>query len=231
MVLLAADTSGKLGSIAVARCGQPSSCEVLGIAALEGGTFSAQVIPQIAGLLERLGLSKSDLEGLAVVSGPGSFTGLRIGLAAIKALAEILRKPTAAVSLLEAVAAAANVKGVNVAGNITAALDAGRGEIYIGEYATAGAEANLSSAAHEQLCTPEEFLERSSAFVVTPDAIIADFARGAGKQVQQVDRPRADTIATLGWRKMQAHILVSPEELEANYIRRTDAELLSKSGS
>jgi tRNA threonylcarbamoyladenosine biosynthesis protein TsaB len=226
MLVLAADTSGKFGSIAVARCEPPSSCEVLGIAALDGGTFSAQLIPQVAALLERLGLSKSDLQGFAVVSGPGSFTGLRIGLAAIKALAEILRKPIAAISLLEAVAAAANTTG-----RVTAALEAGRGEIYIGEYAAGDDRAIHSSMAHEQLCTGEEFIERAVALVVTPDAKIADLARDAGKQVQQVDRPRADTIAALGWRKMQAHMLVSPEELEANYIRRTDAELLFKSGS
>ncbi|HEY1802770.1 MAG TPA: tRNA (adenosine(37)-N6)-threonylcarbamoyltransferase complex dimerization subunit type 1 TsaB [Terriglobales bacterium] len=225
MLLLAADTSGKFGSIVVARCEPPSSCEVLGIAALEGGTFSAQLIPQIAALLKRLGLSKSDIEGFAVVSGPGSFTGLRIGLAAIKALAEILGKPIAAISLLEAVAAAANTTG-----RVTSALEAGRGEIYIAEYATGEAEAILSSAAHEQLCTREEFIARASALVVTPDARIADLARAAGKQVLQVDCPHADAIAALGWKKMQAHMLVSPEELEANYIRRTDAELLSKLG-
>lgn len=224
MLLLAVDTSGKFGSIAVARCEGRSSCEILGIAALEGGTFSAQLIPQVADLLARLGLSKRDLEGFAVVSGPGSFTGLRIGLAAVKALAEILRKPIAAISLLQAVAAAANATG-----KVTAALEAGRGEIYIGEYAVGHAEAMLS-AAHEQLCTREELIERVTTLVVTPDASIADLARAAGKQVLQVDRPRADAIAALGWKKMQVHMLVSPEELEANYIRRTDAELLSKLG-
>lgn len=231
MLLLAADTSGKFGSIAVARCEAPSSCEVLGITALEGGTFSAQLIPQVAALLERLGLSKSDLEGFAVVSGPGSFTGLRIGLAAIKALAEILRKPIAAVSLLEAVAEAARINGLDMGGKITAALEAGRGEIYVGEYRVGDASANPPAVAPERLCTREEFIERAVALVVTPDASIADLARGAGKQVQQVNRPRADAIAALGWKKMQARMLVSPEELEANYIRRTDAELLSKSGS
>jgi tRNA threonylcarbamoyladenosine biosynthesis protein TsaB len=231
MLLLAADTSGKYGSIAVARFEGADSCEVLGVAGLEGGTFSAQLIPQVAGLLERLGLSKRDLGGFAVVSGPGSFTGLRIGLAAIKALAEILGKPIAAVSLLEAVAAAANVKGASFEGNITAALDAGRSEIYIGEYATADDGAGRLSIAHEQLCTREEFLDRPAALVVTPDATIAGLARSAGKQVQQIEHPRADAIAALGWKKMQAHILVSPEDLKANYIRRTDAELLSKSGS
>ncbi len=223
MILLAADTSGKFGSIGLARCEAPSSCELLGISALEGGTFSAQLIPQIAALLERLDLTKSDLDGFAVVSGPGSFTGLRIGLAAVKALAEILQKPIAAVSLLEAVAAVAIARG-----SVTSALEAGRGEIYIGEYAVGDAKTILSSAGHEQLCTREEFIKRVTTLVVTSDASIADLARGAGKQVQQVDRPRADAIAALGWKKMQAHMLVSPEELEANYIRRTDAELLSK---
>jgi len=231
MLLLAVDTSGKFGSIAVARCEPPSSCAVLGIDTLEGGTFSAQLIPQVATLLKQLNLSKSDLDGFAVVSGPGSFTGLRIGLAAIKALAEILRKPIVAVSLLEAVAAGASTNGLNSQGKITAALEAGRGEIYFGEYAVGDAGTVHSSTVHEQLCTGEEFVERTSGLVVTPDARIADLARGAGKQVLQVDRPRADAIAALGWKKIQANMLVSPEELEANYIRRTDAELLTNSAS
>ncbi len=102
MLLLATDTSGKLGSIALAQCTSGEVCKVLEIVPLEGGTFSAQLIPQIAALLSRHGLGKLDLGVFAVVSGPGSFTGLRVGLAAIKALAEILNKPIVAVSLLEA---------------------------------------------------------------------------------------------------------------------------------
>jgi len=230
MLLLAVDTSGKSGSIAVARCEERSTCEVLGISALEGGTFSAQLIPQVATLLQGLGLSKGDLEGFAVVSGPGSFTGLRIGLAAVKALAEILHQPIAAVSLLEAVAAEAIIKSAKV-NTITAALEAGRGEIYIGEYATAEGNARHVSMLREHLYAGQEFVEHSAGLVVTPDARIAELARAAGKDIQQIERPRADAIARLGWQKMQAHTLVSPEELEANYIRRTDAELLSKSGS
>src|SRR6266513_435159 len=129
MLLLATDTSGKYGSIALAECGPGDACEVLEVVPLEGGTFSAQLVPQIAALLSKHGFGKQDLEAFAVVSGPGSFTGLRVGLAAIKALAEILDKPIVAISLLEAVAAS-----VSGSGKVLAALDAGRGEVYIGEY-------------------------------------------------------------------------------------------------
>src|SRR5580704_9525846 len=104
MLLLAVDTSGKHGSIALTRCGPDGDCDVIEVAPLPGGTFSAELVPQIATLLDRHGFSKTDLGGFAVVSGPGSFTGLRIGLAVIKALAEVLAKPVVAVSLLEALA-------------------------------------------------------------------------------------------------------------------------------
>ncbi len=101
--------------------------ETLELVSLEGGNFSAQLVPQISDLLNKHGLSKSDIDGFAVAAGPGSFTGLRVGLAAIKALAEILRKPIAAISLLEAVARSAGREG-----RLLAALDAGRGELYCG---------------------------------------------------------------------------------------------------
>src|SRR4029434_4231552 len=133
MILLAADTSGKHGSIALARVradpnGSPDALEILEIVPLAGGTFSAQLVPQIATLLSKHGLQVRDMGAFAAASGPGSFTGLRVGLAAIKALAEVLQKPIAAVSLLEVVARSANLHGT-----VLAALDAGRGEVYVGE--------------------------------------------------------------------------------------------------
>ena len=125
MLLLSIDTSGKQGSIALARAGEQSDdrdhIEVIEIAALTGGTFSAQLVPQIGSLLSGNGFTKYDLGALAVASGPGSFTGLRIGLAAVKALAEVLSKPIAAVSLLEVCAFTSAAQG-----KVIAALDAGR---------------------------------------------------------------------------------------------------------
>ena len=97
--------------------------QVMEVVPLSGGMFSAQLVPQIASLLQTHGLSKADIGAFIVVSGPGSFTGLRVGLAAIKALAEILQKPIVSVSLLEAIATASRAEG-----KVVAVLDAGRNE-------------------------------------------------------------------------------------------------------
>src|SRR5271170_1629817 len=115
MLLLAIDTSGRQGSIALARAGERSGgdddVDVVEIAPLVGGTFSAQLVPQISDLLPDNGFTRSDIGAFAVVSGPGSFTGLRIGLAAVKALAEVLEKPIAPVSLLEVCVLASGAQG------------------------------------------------------------------------------------------------------------------------
>jgi tRNA threonylcarbamoyladenosine biosynthesis protein TsaB len=220
MLLLAADTSGKHGSIALARCGPGDTCEVMEVIPLAGGTFSAQLVPQIAALLLKHQLGKQNIDGFAVVSGPGSFTGLRVGLAAIKGLAEVLGKPIAPVSLLEAAAVAAGLRG-----KVMAALDAGRNEIYLGEYDIQESPKALS----ERLLTMEEFVASGRGYViVTPDANVAGAARDAGLQVKEIERPRSDAIAQLGWKKILAGDTVSPEGLEANYIRRSDAEILGK---
>ncbi len=217
MLLLAVDTSGKHGSIALARCGPGDSCEVIEVVPLTGGTFSAQLVPQIAALLSHHGFDKRDLGAFTVVSGPGSFTGLRVGLAAIKALAEILEKPIAAVSLLEAVAEAGSSRGKGLS-----ALDAGRSEVYVADF-------NGTRTSNERLLTREElFASERGALIITPDASIAEAARTAGLQVEEIERPRSDAIARLGWKKILAAQTVSAEALDANYVRRSDAEIFFK---
>jgi tRNA threonylcarbamoyladenosine biosynthesis protein TsaB len=219
MLILAVDTSGKQGSIALAEC-ETGRCAVIEMVPLTGGTFSAQLVPQIATLLEKHGRSKSDLGGFAVVSGPGSFTGLRVGLAAIKALAEVLHKPIAAVSLLEAVASSGAARG-----RVLAALDAGRGDVYAGDY-----ELDLKVQMHsERLLSREEFIaEATGKALVTPDATLAEIARAAGIPVERIEYPNSGVIARLGWEHLQRGETASPEELEANYIRHSDAEIFSK---
>lgn len=216
MLVFAADTSGKQGSIALARCSQPDVCRILDVADLAGGTFSAQLVPQIAALLSQHGLTKTEMGGLAIVSGPGSFTGLRIGLAAIKALGEVLAKPIVALSMLEIVARAGLTGG-----RCLAAMDAGRNEVYVGNF-------DGQRLGTERLLTMSEFLLLAQDIpVVTADSNIANAARSASLVFEEIARPRSDSVARLGWGKIQARELVSPEELEANYIRRADAEIFS----
>lgn len=220
MLLLAADTSGKNGSIALADC-NPKNCSVIDIVPLLGGTFSAQLVPQIGALLSKHGLSKEDIGGFAVASGPGSFTGLRVGLAAIKGLAEILGKPIAAVSLLETLAVKSAIQE-----HVVAILDAGRNELYAGEYQIV---ANRIRMVAEKLVTRPEFLKQSSRVpVIATEPKVATELRSAGRQVIETAPPTSADVATLGWRKIQAGETVLPEDLEANYIRRSDAEIFSK---
>jgi len=225
MILLITDTSGKHGSVALAGAAEstpPDRVQLIEAVPLAGGTFSAQLVPQIAALLTKHSLRKADIGAFVVVSGPGSFTGLRVGLAAIKALAEILQKPIVPVSLLEVVALAGGTQG-----KVVAVLDAGRREVYVGEFYVANESAQLL---REQLVPQSDLptVARESA-VVTPDQLVAQIGRDAGLALSLVDPPGAERIARLGWSKMQARQTVIPVELEANYIRRSDAEIFAKS--
>ncbi|MGA9305049.1 MAG: tRNA (adenosine(37)-N6)-threonylcarbamoyltransferase complex dimerization subunit type 1 TsaB [Candidatus Sulfotelmatobacter sp.] len=225
MLLLAIDTSGKQGSIALARAGEPTAeagdFEMIEIAPLVGGTFSAQLIPQIAELLSSNGFMKTAIGAFAVASGPGSFTGLRIGLAAVKALAEVLSKPIAPVSLLEVCVFASGAQG-----KVMSALDAGRSEVYVGEYEV---PARAGQPPRESILSRNEFLAQAKGWtVVTPDSVLADAAGAAGLKVSFLDPISAADVARLGWSKIQSGETVGPEQLEANYVRRTDAETLEK---
>jgi tRNA threonylcarbamoyladenosine biosynthesis protein TsaB len=230
MLLLAIDTSGKQGSIALARAGERSAdggdddVNVIETAPLAGGTFSAQLVPQIATLLSGHGLTKHDIGAFAVASGPGSFTGLRIGLAVVKALAEVLRKPIATVSLLEVCVFASGARG-----KIMAALDAGRTDVYVGEYEI---PAHAAMAPQEHMLSRSEFLLHARGWtVVSPDSALAGAATAAGLSVSTLAPITAAAVARLGWRKIRSGETVTPEQLEANYIRRTDAEVLERIGS
>jgi tRNA threonylcarbamoyladenosine biosynthesis protein TsaB len=220
MPLLITDTSGKHGSVGLVRA-ESDEVKVIESVALAGGTFSAQLVPQIAALLEKHGFGKDEIDAFVVISGPGSFTGLRVGLAAIKALAEILMKPIVPVSLLEVIAA-----NCGVSGKVIAALDAGRGEVYAGEYELRPKDTILCI---EQLLLMKEFASLAREITVaTPDAGLADALRKAGVMVRLVEYPAAEMIARVGWRRLQVEQTVTPEQLEANYIRRSDAEIFAK---
>jgi tRNA threonylcarbamoyladenosine biosynthesis protein TsaB len=226
MLLLITDTSGSNGFVALARTSEAeqNQIQVIEKTALAGGTFSAQLVPQIAALVSRHGFLKTDIGAFVVASGPGSFTGLRVGLAAVKALAEILHKPIVPVSLLEVVAVASGARG-----NVLAVLDAGRGEVYVGKYQVDGQSARMIE---ERLLPKNEFLPLAqNAETVSPDENLIATLRADGVSARIVDAVEAAEIGRLGWRKLTDGLVVSPEQLEANYIRRSDAEIFAKSAA
>ena len=222
MLILAIDTSGRHGSVALCR-GDAESFEALQLVGLEGGTYSARLMPTIASMLEQNHIDKKDIDGFVVVSGPGSFTGLRVGLATIKGLCEVLQRPLATVSMLEAVAIARGLPSQNV----TAVLDAGRGEVYVGEYHVA---ANDTRLVRERITKLAEFAAEAknpTGELLTPDASVADQLLAAGIKGTPVDPVHADQIGRIGIRKLQAGEIADIATIDVNYIRRSDAEIFS----
>lgn len=228
MIILGIDTSGKSGGIALARA-EGDGFTLLEAAPIAGGTFSSQLIPLVAELLSKHKLKKEDIGGFAVASGPGSFTGLRVGLAAVKGLAEVLGKPIAAVSVLEALALAAGVEG-----KVFAILDAQRQEAYLGEYEIAGGRAHAKMLREELHTLAGLIAEARKAGagtrLVTCDAGIAAALAEVGLACATVARPGAAEMARIGAAKLARGETVTVEQLDANYIRVSDAQIFAKPG-
>jgi len=223
MLILAIDTSGQSGGITLAEA-DTASFRVIESAAIAGGTFSAQLIPTLAALLKKHGYGVKDLSGFAAASGPGSFTGLRVGLSAIKGLAETLHKPIATVSVLEALASLADG-----AGKIAAAIDAGRKEVFLGLYEKSGGALIHQQ---EQLLAQQDFLAtlmtEQPAVIITSDPALAELASDSRFPVVVVTAPGSEVVARIGAAKLLAGETVSVEALDANYLRRSDAEIFFK---
>ncbi len=223
MILFTIDTSGRNGELAIARR-DAQGIRVLAQESLSGGQYSAELIPKFAAMLDQVKLTKSDVDAIAVVAGPGSFTGLRVGLATAKGLAEILQKPLTGVSSLELLAAAAQDGSTTV----IAALDAGRNEIFLG---CCEVKPNLEvSTRAEVLIKPEELEERVREFhasLVTPEEKIVALATKVKLPVEQVAAPGAELLAALAFSQLDRGIKIRPDDLDANYLRRSDAELFT----
>ena len=222
MLVVVVDTSGRKGSIALCR-GDRESFEVLQLTSLEGGMYSAQLMPRIAEALQQHKLDKTQVDGFVVVSGPGSFTGLRVGLATVKGLCEVLQKPMATISMLEAVALIDGRAGQTV----TAILDAGRGEIYVGEYQVSTERGRV---VREYIAKLDSFTAEGAGFggqLLTSDPKVAEALQAANTNVRLVSAIQADGIGRIGIGKLLAGETADPATIDVNYIRRSDAEIFS----
>ncbi len=220
MTILAIDTTSEFGSLALAR--DAEVIEVVSLHSRKG--FGHLIFQEIVALLERRQLKLPDIEGYAAASGPGSFTGVRIGLTAAKGLAEAHGKRVVPVSNLLALAHAGR-------GELRVVLlDARREEIYGAVY-----DAQLRPVVEEVVTKWPRFLEmigdREVTFVATD---FAPFRAGlAGTRFENapvvtVSRALAGAVAEVAAREFVAGRGLLPEQVDANYVRRSDAELMWK---
>jgi tRNA threonylcarbamoyladenosine biosynthesis protein TsaB len=226
MNILIVDTCGATGSVALAE-----SAQVLASATLPGRTASERLVPAIRELAARAGLSLSSLGAIAVVHGPGSFTGVRVGLSAAKGLCHALGVPLVAISRL-AVLARLVQSGLPHSsqshrdewGPIHALLDAGRGEFYLGVY-------------RDGLCLREALLTRDrllsalslepAPIVVACESAVAESLAGDAT-LRLLHEPTAADALPLAIRRIQEQQFDDIATLDANYLRRTDAEIFAK---
>ena len=132
MKILAIETSAKSVSAAVVEGGVPLASAYQN----RGLTHSRTLMPLLDGMLSAAGLKAEDMDLLAVANGPGSFTGLRIGVSALKGLAWALEKPCCGVSTLAAMARnLAHMEGL-----IVCAMDARRSQVYNAVFAAKGGQ-------------------------------------------------------------------------------------------
>ena len=217
MIVLALDTTSRLGSLALA-----SGDELLEVKAVEAPDGFGQILYQeVRDLLQRNDIELRDVDCYAGATGPGSFTGIRIGLTAVKALAEVHGKQVVGVSNLHAIASCAS-------GRYRApVMDARRGDVYAAVY-----DEQLRVVVPEVVTGWPKFLELLDGREVTFATVNASlFAEdGAAPLSEQLSRlvvaePLAGAVARLAMVECRQGRGIDPEALDANYIRRPDAEL------
>jgi tRNA threonylcarbamoyladenosine biosynthesis protein TsaB len=212
--LLSIDTTSEFGSIAVVIEGRIA--EEVPLHSPDG--FGHILFDQIARLLERTDTALDAIGCIAAASGPGSFTGVRVGLAAAKGLAEAAGVRVAPVSNLRALAWFGR-------GRLRATLlDARRGEVYSGLY-----DADLKPLGPELVT---KFAVWSAGLHAEAEIIAIDPAPFSTMLPDRsfVQAPRALTgaIGLIGWRDWKDGKALDPAAVDANYVRRSDAELLWK---
>ena len=218
MNLLAIDTARRHGSIALLCDGALVTEAGLG----EGPGFGETLFQAIDRLLAGQSLALSAIDCYAAATGPGSFTGIRVGLVAAKALAETNRKPIVGVSNLRALAFSASGTGVRVP-----VLDARRGGLFAGFYTSDSDPIRPDEFSPWAELKPE--VESMGAMLVGNEQELFE-ADGALAEVGDTIRQMGPTalaaaVARVAARDLAAGRACNPEEVEANYIRRPNARL------
>jgi tRNA threonylcarbamoyladenosine biosynthesis protein TsaB len=231
---LAIDTCEARGSVAVRRDGFTIRLKKH----VDSTDYSGWLLPAVDEVLAEGGTKMKDVDLLAVATGPGSFTGLRVGLTTVKAWAEVYGKPLVGVSRLEAMARSQ----AGVASFVAACYHAQRGQMFGGLYRSlngrwAGVGDELVISAEEFVALVEKQAGAEAITWISLDPELITKLEGWKQRVARGDTiygctpGLASTIGTLAEERAARGEFSDPLELDANYVRRSDAEILWKSPS
>lgn len=226
MPILAIDTATMVSSVAVAN-----EKKLLAELTVQTRlTHSETLLPHIEQVLEMAGIAKDELTAVAVSLGPGSFTGLRIGLGAAKAIAYGLQIPIIGIPTTEALAWHYPVPGVRV----VPFIDAQKGNVYSGVYQWEnGTVVEVKPIQVYTLTEAMELCGQQETAVMAVGDMVAKKLAGrddlpTNLQVppQHMVMPRAASVAMAGLQRLAAGQVDNVMDLEPIYIRRSEAEVL-----
>jgi tRNA threonylcarbamoyladenosine biosynthesis protein TsaB len=212
-LVLGIDTCGPTGSVALARVSS-AGVEVLGQTELAGRSYSATLVAAVGELLSQAQTELEQLKAIVVVNGPGSFTGVRVGVSATKGLAEGHAIGVVPVSRLEVLAGKADAGA--------AALDAHRGEVF------------LRTERRELLAGKEELaaVARPQRIAICDEAAAA-LLQAAWSEVElaRSEAPTAADAILLCAERVSAGVFADAALLDGHYLRRSDAEIFGDPGA
>ena len=215
-MLLGIDTCGPSGSVALGRLAE-GAVEVVGQLELEGRSYSATLVAAVGDLLARAGVALKDLGAIVAVNGPGSFTGVRVGLSAVKGLAEAAQIPVVAVSRLEVLTWKAGVG--------SAALDAHRTEVFLRLGGAGVAAKELLAGAGELRA-----IELAGGQIAVCDEAAGLLLKSVwqGAELVRSLAPTAGDALQLCGARVVAGGFVDLALVDGHYLRRSDAEIFGE---
>jgi tRNA threonylcarbamoyladenosine biosynthesis protein TsaB len=225
-LLLGIDTCGLTGSVALGRW-DGQVVEILSQIELEGRSYSSTLVAAVSELLARGGVTLREVGAIVAVSGPGSFTGVRVGLSAVTGLAEAARIPVVAVSRLEVLAAKTGVE--------SAALDAHRHEVFLRlglADGTSSRSEGFGRQGRELLAGAHELaaLDSPPTRIAICDEAAALLLASAWPQAELIctAAPTAADALILCAPRVAAGVFVDLALLDGHYLRRSDAEIFGE---
>ncbi|WP_353063455.1 tRNA (adenosine(37)-N6)-threonylcarbamoyltransferase complex dimerization subunit type 1 TsaB [Tunturibacter psychrotolerans] len=214
MRFLMIHTAGAEGSVALGDAGAAQT--IVATEMLPGRTSSERLVPAVRRLMRASGWKLSELTAVVVVHGPGSFTGVRVGVSAAKGLSEAGGVPLIAVSRLALLAGSVDDGGEKV----HTVLDAGRGEFYYGEYV------GRSCVREALMCAQDVMVAASGGLVVVCEAKVEESL--VELRLRLVEEPLAGDALPFAVERVVSGEFDDAATLDANYLRRTDAEIFAK---